>query len=106
MERKLRQLQLEWRKEENKHKVIQQMEMLLFNKSDKKIVGKMQKKIDSKFLEVAGEIKVGDMVKMKKNHQVGEVMEIRGKKSVVKIGMLPMQVEVKDLILVREKNEV
>lgn len=106
MERKLRQLQLEWRKEENKNKVIQQMEMLLFNKSDKKIVGKMQKKIDSKFLEVAGEIKVGDMVKMKKNHQVGEVMEIRGKKSVVKIGMLPMQVEVKDLILVREKNEV
>jgi len=32
-------------------------------------------------------------VKMKKNHQVGEVLEIRGKRAVVKIGLLPMQVE-------------
>ncbi len=36
----------------------------------------MQKKIDSKFDEVGGEIKTGDKVKMKRNHQVGQVIEL------------------------------
>lgn len=105
MERKLKQLLIEWRKEENKNKVVKLMEALLFKKDEKKVVSRMQKKIDSKFSEVGGEIKVGDKVKMKKNHQVGEVMELRGKRAVVKIGLLPMQVEVKDLVVVREKEE-
>jgi DNA mismatch repair protein MutS2 len=30
-------------------------------------------------------------------------MELRGKRAVVKIGLLPMQVEVKDLVVVKEK---
>jgi len=105
MERKLKQMLVEWRKEENKNKVVKQMEALLFKKDEKKVVSKMQKKIDSKFNEVGGEIKIGDKVKMKKNHQVGEVIEMRGKRAVVKIGLLPMQVEVKDLVVVKEKRE-
>ena len=104
MERKLKQILIEWRKEENKNKVVKQMEALLFKKDEKKVVSKMQKKIDSKFNEVGGEIRVGDKVKMKKNHQVGEVIEMRGKRAVVKIGLLPMQVEVKDLVVVKEKK--
>ncbi|MDP4261931.1 MAG: DNA mismatch repair protein MutS [Bacteroidota bacterium] len=103
MERKLKQLLIEWRKEEDKNKVIRQMHTLLFKKNEQKAVSKMQQKIDSKFAEVGGEIKVGDKVKMKQNHQVGEVMEMRGKRAVVKIGLLPMQVEVKDLVVVKEK---
>ena len=104
MERKLKQMLVEWRKEENKNKVIRQMESLLFKKNETKVVSKMQKKIDSKFNEVGGEIKIGDKVKMKRNHQVGEVMELRGKRAVVKIGLLPMQVEVMDLVVVKEKE--
>lgn len=103
MERKLKQMLIEWRKEENKEKVIRQMYALLFKKDEKKAASKMQKKIDSKFTEIGGEIKVGDKVKMKRNHQVGEVIEMRGKRAVVKIGLLPMQVEVKDLVVVKEK---
>lgn len=103
MERKLKQLLVDWRKEEDKKKVIRGMEALLFKKDEKKVAGKMQKKIDEKFSEVGGEIKVGAKVKMKKNHQVGEVMEIRGKKAVVRIGMLPMQVDLTGLIVVKEK---
>ncbi|HET9433681.1 MAG TPA: MutS2/Smr-associated SH3 domain-containing protein, partial [Chitinophagaceae bacterium] len=38
-------------------------------------------------------------------HQVGEVMELRGKKAVVKIGLLPMQVDIKDLVRVKAKEE-
>ena len=105
MERKLKQLQLEWRKEENKNKVVKEMEALLFKKNEIKAASKMQKKIDAKFSEVGGEIKVGDKVKMKRNHQVGQVIELRGKRAVVKIGLLPMQVEVKDLVVVKEKKE-
>lgn len=104
MERKLKQMLIEWRKEENKHKVIKQMEALLFKKDEKKVVSKMQKKIDAKFSEVGGEVRVGDKVKMKKNHQVGQVLELRGKRAVVKVGLLPMQVEVKDLVVVKEKS--
>jgi len=104
MERKLKQMQIEWRKEENKDKVIREMEGLLFKKNEQKVASRMQKKIDSKYREVGGEIKTGDTVMMKKNHQVGQVMELRGKKAVVKVGMLPMQVEVKDLVVVKEKE--
>ncbi len=103
MERRLKQMLIEWRREENKNKVIKQMEALLFKKNEQKTASKMQKKIDSKFDEVGGEIKTGDKVKMKRNHQVGEVIEIRGKRAIVKIGLLPMQVEIKDLVVVKEK---
>jgi DNA mismatch repair protein MutS2 len=103
MERKLKQLLVEWRKEEDKNKVIKQMHALLFNKNEQKASSKMQKKIESKFAEVGGDIKIGDKVKMKRNHQVGEVMELRGKRAVVKIGLLPMQVEISDLVVVKEK---
>jgi DNA mismatch repair protein MutS2 len=104
MERKLKQVILEWRKEENKQKLIRQMEALLFKKNEKKVAGKMQKKIASKYQETSAEVKAGDMVVMKKNHQVGTVLEIRGKRAVVKVGLLPMQVELKDLAVVTEKK--
>ena len=105
MERKLKQMVVDWRKEEDKNKVIRNISALLFNKHEKKAAGKMQKQVESKFVELTGEIKVGEQVKMKRNHQVGEVMELRGKKAVVKIGLLPMQVDIKDLVLVKAKQE-
>jgi DNA mismatch repair protein MutS2 len=102
-ERKLKQILIEWRKEEDKNKVIKNIQALLFKKNEQKTVNRMQKKIESKFEQVGGEIKKGDKVMMKHNHQVGEVMELRGKRAVVKIGLLPMQVELKDLVVVKEK---
>jgi len=105
MERKLKQMVIDWRKEEDKGKVIKNISALLFNKPEKKAAGKMQKQVESKFIELAGEIKVGEKVKMKKNHQVGQVIEMRGKKAVVKIGMLPIHVDIKDLVLVKSKHD-
>lgn len=104
MERKLKQMVLEWRKEEDKSKVIKNIHALLFKKNEQRAVSKMQKKIESKFEQVGGEIKTGDKVMMKQNHQVGLVMELRGKRAVVKIGLVPMQVELKDLVVVQEKK--
>ena len=104
-ERKLRQMVIDWKKEKDKNKVIKHIEALLFKRNEQKVAGKMQKKIDSKYEEVSGKITAGDKVKMKINHQVGEVMEIRGKRAVVKIGLLPMHVELKDLVIVKEKGK-
>ncbi len=104
MERNLKHMLLEWRKTEDKKKVIKEMEALLFKKNEKKAAGKMQKKIEAKFSETTDVITIGEKVKMKRNHQVGEVLEIRGKKAVVKIGLLPMQVELNDLVVVKEKE--
>ncbi len=104
MERKLRQMVLEWKKEEDKNKVIKQMAALLFKKSEKQAANKKQKQLDQKYAEVGGDIRVGDKVKMKRNQQVGEVLELRGKRAVVKIGLLPMQFDLADLIVVQEKE--
>jgi DNA mismatch repair protein MutS2 len=105
MERKLRQMVVEWKKEEDKEKVIRGIASLLFKKNEQKTVSKKQKQLDSKYEEVGGEIRVGDKVKMKRNLQVGEVLELRGKKAVVKIGLLPMQIDLADLVLIRDKEE-
>ncbi|MBD0295639.1 MAG: DNA mismatch repair protein MutS, partial [Flavisolibacter sp.] len=104
MERKLRQMVIEWKKEEDKNKVVKQIAALLIKKNEKHIASKKQKQLDAKYEELQGDIKVGDKVKMKKNMQVGEVLELRGKKAVVKIGMLPMQMDLESLVLVKEKE--
>jgi DNA mismatch repair protein MutS2 len=104
MERKLRTMVIEWKKTEDKNKVVREMAALLFKKNEQKVVSKKQKQLDSKYEEINGDVKVGDKVKMKRNLQVGEVLELRGKKAVVKIGLLPMQIDLKDLVLIREKE--
>ncbi|ULQ57791.1 DNA mismatch repair protein MutS [Flavihumibacter rivuli] len=106
MDRKMKQILIEWKKSEDKEKVMKEMFALLFKKDENKVVNKLQKKIESKFDEVGGEIAVGVKVKMRRNHQVGEVIEMRGKRAVVKIGLLPMQVDIKDLVVVKEKKDV
>ena len=104
MERRLKQVVVEWKKTEDKDKMVKQIAALLFKKNEQKAASKKQKQIESKYEEVKGEIKVGDKVKMKRNLQVGEVLELRGKKAVVKIGLLPMQINLADLSLIREKE--
>lgn len=104
-ERKLRQMILEWRKSDKKEEVVKQINAVLFPKNEKIVAGKMVKKIRSKYEELDGEITVGQKVMLKKNHQVGEVKEIRGKRAIVQIGQLPMNVELQDLVVVREKEE-
>ena len=102
-ERRLKQIVLEWRKSEKKEDVINQIQNLLFKKKDQAVTSKMAKKIESKYKEISAVIIVGAKVKMKKNHQVGEVKEIRGKRAVVQIGLLPMSVDLSDLVVVEEK---
>jgi DNA mismatch repair protein MutS2 len=103
MERKLKQILIDWRKEEDKGKVIKQMQTLLFKRNEKISSTKKQRKLEEKYQQVGGDIKIGDKVMMKRNHQVGKVIELRGKRAVVQVGVLPMQLELKDLVVVKEK---
>ncbi len=105
MERKLRTMVMEWKKAEDKNKVVKEIADLLFKKDEQKAVSKKQKQLESRYEEQAGDIAIGDKVKMKRNLQVGEVLELRGKKAVVKIGLLPMQIELSDLVKIKEKAE-
>jgi DNA mismatch repair protein MutS2 len=105
MERKLKQIIFDWRKSENKAEVIKQMQALLFNQKEKPVSEKIKKKFDSKYIEVEGDIRAGSPVKMKKSHQTGIVREIRGKKAVVQVGMMPIILEMADLVLIHEKTK-
>lgn len=107
MERKLKQIVFDWRKaegQENKKELIKQIQALLFRQQQQQATEKKKKKINSKYEEVGGEVQIGDKVLMKKNHQVGEVKELRGKKAVVQLGLMPITVAVDDLVVVTEKE--
>jgi DNA mismatch repair protein MutS2 len=103
-ERKLKQIVLEWRKADDKAAVMKQVQNLLFKKNEQIVNNKATKKIDSKYQEVAASVAVGAKVKLKKNYQVGEVKEIRGRRAIVQIGLLPMNVDIADLTVVEEKK--
>ena len=106
MERKLKQIVVDWKKAEgvdDKKELVRQIRDLLFKQQAKHREEKVKKKISSKYEVVGGDIRIGQKVLMKKNHQVGEVREIKGKKAVVQLGMIPITVELDDLTVVEEK---
>jgi DNA mismatch repair protein MutS2 len=104
MERRLKAMVIEWRKTEDKDKVVKMIHALLFQQKEKITTEKQQKKLNEKFEEVGGEIKIGVKVRMKQNRQVGIVKEIRGKKAVLQVGVMPITVELKDLVVVKDKS--
>ena len=103
LERKLKSLIIEWRKSENKEEVIKVINGLLFKQKEKFVVAKQQKKMDEKFEETGKDISEGDKVKMKKSRQVGIVKEIRGKKAIIQVGFMPINVDLAELVAVKEK---
>ncbi len=104
MERRLKAMVIEWRKSDDKETVVKMIHALLFNHRENFKTDKQQKKINEKFEEIGGDIRVGVKVKMKQNRSVGIVKEIRGKKAILQVGVVPITVEVKDLVVVVEKE--
>lgn len=105
MERKLKQIVLDWKKAEDKNQVVKNLQNLLFKRKEEIVVNKLAKKVDQKYKELNQTVEVGSLVKLKKNYQVGEVKEIRGKRAIVQIGLLPMNVDLADLIAVQKMEE-
>lgn len=103
MERRLKAMVIEWRKAEDKDKVVKMIHALLFNQKEKIVAEKQQKKLNEKFIEIGGDIKIGAKVKMKQNRQVGIVKEIKGKKAILQVGVMPITVNLQDLVVVKDK---
>lgn len=104
MERKLKFMIMDWRKSEDKASVIKNIQTLLLGQKDKLFVSKKQKEVFEKYDEIGGDIRVGDMVKMKQNKQIGLVTEIRGKQAVLQVGKVPIISKITNLVVIREKN--
>jgi DNA mismatch repair protein MutS2 len=104
MERKLKAMIIEWRKTSDKEEVIRSIHALLFKEKEKQVQQKKDKKLDDKYVELQDTIAEGDKVKMKKNRQVGIVKEIRGKKAIVQVGIMPITIELAELVKVLEKE--
>jgi len=102
MERQLKQIALDWKKSEKKEDVMKTLFNLLFKKNEAIIINKLAKKVDKNFKESNAPIVVGATVKLKKNYQVGEVLEIKGKRAIVKVGQLPMNIDLVDLLVVEK----
>ena len=103
MERRLKAMVIEWRKADDKDKVVKMIHALLFNQKEKIVAEKQQKKLNEKFIEIGGNIKIGAKVKMKQNRQVGIVKEIKGKKAILQVGVMPITVDLQDLVVVKDK---
>ena len=109
MERKLKQTVNDWRRAENeqdKKMLMKNLHALLFNQKEKQVKEKVKKKLDSKYREIGGEPQIGDFVLMTQNNKVGMLSEIRGKKAIVNLGAMPLQVNYADLTRVEEKPEI
>ena len=102
MERNLKQIALDWKKSEKKEDVMKNLYNLLFNKNDKIVINKLAKKVDKQYKESSDPILIGSMVKLKKNYQVGEVIGFKGKRAIVKVGQLPMNIDIEDLLVVQK----
>jgi DNA mismatch repair protein MutS2 len=102
MERKLKQVVLDYKKAENKSEVVKNLQQLLFKGKEQVVVNKLAKKVDKQYKETTGVVVVGSLVKLKKNYQVGTVLEIRGKRAIVQIGQLPINVDLADLSVVEK----
>lgn len=105
MERKLRHIVLDWKKAEDKSEVIKQLHAILFNQKEKHVSEKVKKRLESKYEEVNAEITIGTKVRMKKNHQIGIVKEIRGKKAILQVGVMPITIDLEELVPVRDKPQ-
>ena len=106
MERRLKAMVIEWRRTEDKDAVVKMIHALLFGQKERLKSEKQQKKLDEKFVEVGGEIVVGSKVRMKNSRTVGQVKEIRGKNAILQVGVIPITVAIKDLVVIIDKPTV
>ena len=107
MERKLKQIVFDWRRSESdqdKKQLMKNLQALLFNQKEKQVTEKKKKKLDSRYMETGKPPIPGDLVLMSQNNKVGLLASVRGKKAVVNLGTMPLQVNFDDLVAVVEKQ--
>ena len=109
MDRKLKQIVNDWKRAENnedKKGFMKELQALLFQQKKQQGTEKVSKKIQSKYeLTAAAAIELGQKVLIRKNHQVGTVNAIKGKRVVVQVGLMPLTVDLSEVVPVVEKKD-
>ncbi len=105
MERKFKQIIHDWKKTENKQEVINAAEKILFKRKQIQTNEAAAKKTDKNYETVGGAMQVGDLVRHIQNHQVGTLTELRDKRAIVQIGLMPFNVNPEEWIVVRKKKK-
>jgi DNA mismatch repair protein MutS2 len=98
----------DWRKaesQEDKRELMKQLHSLLFAQKQQQVTDKKRRKLNARWIEVGGNVKVGDLALMLQNNQVGNIKEVRGKKAIVQLGLIQITVETADLVVVKEREE-
>jgi DNA mismatch repair protein MutS2 len=83
---------------------MKNLQALLFNQKEKQVTEKKKKKLDSRYMETGKPPVPGDLVLMSQNNKVGVLASLKGKKAVVNLGTMPLQVNFDDLVAVIEKQ--
>ena len=107
MERKLKQVVFDWRRAESdqdKKQLMKNLHALLFSQKEKQVTEKKKKKLDSRYEALESLPVVGGLVLMKQNNKIGTLAEIRGKKAIVNLGALPLQVNWDDELRARSPD--
>lgn len=104
-ERKFKQIIHDWKKVENKQEVIDSAEKILFRKKQIQQNEAAAKKADKKFRLSGRDPQEGDLVRHTQNHQVGRLVEIKGKRAVVRIGQMPFNINLEEWVTVEERKE-
>ncbi|MFM2387873.1 MAG: hypothetical protein RL660_2630 [Bacteroidota bacterium] len=105
-ERRIKQAIFEWKKTKNKSEAIISMENLLFFKKAQALQAAEHKKFTQQYKIVGGNIKVGDIVRMRSTNQVARVKELHSNnKATIQLGLLPVNIDVDDLEVVTKKEE-
>jgi DNA mismatch repair protein MutS2 len=103
MERKFKQIIIDWKKSDNKQDVIKNAEEVLFKKKQIQSNQAAARKADKSYELTGGVPKTGDTVRHKTNHQIGVLSEVREKNAVVMIGKMPFRVSIDEWVVVRKK---
>ena len=101
LERKLKLVLQDWRKNPNKEKAMKEMAQVLFPKRPAASKEKNGPEASFPHEELTGELAVGDTVLVRQTGRHGQVIEFKGKSVVVRIGKLPMQVSRTELMKIR-----
>lgn len=105
MERKFKQIIHDWKRTENKQEVISAAEKILFKRKQIQTNETAAKKTDKNYETVGGNLNVGDLVRNIHNHQVGTLTELRDKRAIVQIGLMPFNVNPEEWVVVRKKKK-
>ena len=103
-ERKFKQIIQEWKKTERKEEVLEAAEKVLFRKKQLQANAAMARKADKNYEPTGTPPHPGDLVRHKTSHQVGQLLEIRDRRGIVRIGRMPFQVQLGEWITVKKKE--